>query len=389
MFGLTWGTAAVIFLVGWGSGVRSMLERGFFKTGRDMGTVWAGRIGEDFTPGIDRRFLWFNLEDVVALRARTQYVDVVGAEAWEMLPAAFRQRLVNVDVRGIDPEAMVIRGVGISAGRGITYSDVEQRRRVILLGERTRKRLLGPSGALGSWIRLGGIPFRVVGFLEEVGTQLGRDRMEVDDQAWIPISAVHANWPVPGVDEPVVTQILYRMSDRSLIAEAESEVRAILAERLRVSADDKEAIGIWSSVEFINKLPLEQTEFIMAVLASATLLIGGIGILNMMLDAVHERRQEIGVRLAVGARRRDILVQFFLETFTITSIGGSVGVALGVGGCLALERLNLPDLIPIPELSAGAVLFSVGVLVSVGLVAGLVPAWRAAKIDPALTLRME
>jgi putative ABC transport system permease protein len=179
------------------------------------------------------------------------------------------------------------------------------------------------------------------------------------------------------------------MVDRSHIVEAESEVRAILAERLRVNADDEEAIGIWSSVEFINKLPLEQTEFVMAILAATTLLIGGIGVLNMMLDSVYERRQEIGVRLAVGARPRDILIQFFLETFTITAIGGALGVSLGVGGCLALESLNLPDLVPIPELSVGVVLFSVGVLGTVGLVAGLVPAWRAAKIDPALTLRME
>ena len=372
-----------------GSGVRSMLERGFFKTGRDMGTVWAGKIGEDFTAAIDRRYLWFNLDDVKALRARAHYSDVIGAEAWEMLPAAYRQRLVYVDIRGVDPEAMLIRGVGISAGRPITYSDVEHRRRVILLGDRTRQRLLGPSGKLGSWIRLGGKPFRVVGFLEKVGTQLGRDRAELDDQAWVPISAVHANWPVYGVDEPVVSQILYRMVDRNLIEEAELEVRAILAERLRVSPDDKQAIGIWSSVEFINKLPLAQTEFVMAILASTTLLIGGIGILNMMLDAVHERRQEIGVRLAVGARRRDILLQFFLETFTITALGGAAGVALGVGGCLALESLNLPDLVPVPELSVSAVVLSVGVLVSVGLVAGLVPAWRAAKVDPALTLRME
>jgi putative ABC transport system permease protein len=127
----------------------------------------------------------------------------------------------------------------------------------------------------------------------------------------------------------------------------------------------------------------------MFVLAATTLLIGGIGILNMMLDSVHERRQEIGVRLAIGARRRDIVAQFFAETLTVTSLGGLVGIALGAGGCLLLGRLELPELIPVPILDARIVLLALGVMGAVGLAAGVIPAWRATRVDPAETLRME
>ena len=127
----------------------------------------------------------------------------------------------------------------------------------------------------------------------------------------------------------------------------------------------------------------------MFVLATATLVIGGVGTLNMMLDSVHERRMEIGVRLAVGARPRDIVVQFFTETFTVVSLGGLFGVALGIGGCLVLGSLQVPDLVPVPILSWEIVALALTVMSSVGLVAGVVPAWRASRIDPAETLRME
>jgi putative ABC transport system permease protein len=109
----------------------------------------------------------------------------------------------------------------------------------------------------------------------------------------------------------------------------------------------------------------------------------------MMVDSVHERRSEIGVRLAIGARRRDIVAQFFVETLAITSLGGLTGAALGIGGCLFLGSLDVPDLIPVPVLSPKIVGLALGILTGVGISAGVIPAWRAARVDPASTLRME
>jgi putative ABC transport system permease protein len=389
LFGLVWGTAAVIFLVGWGEGVTAMLERGFFKAGKNLGEVWAGRVSEEFTPAVDRRYLWFNIDDFHVLRRRARLPEMVGAEAWEMLPATHHQRAINLDVRGIEPEVMEIRGVRVAAGRGITRSDLDLRRRVVVLGDTTRRRLLGAEGHIGSWIRIAGKPFRVVGFLDRVGTQLSRDRMEIDEQAWIPITTLQAHWPRDWSDDFVVTKILYRLRDRRLLEDTEQEVRAILAERLGVRPDDEEAVAIWSSVEILNRLPLEQSKGLLFVLAAATLLIGGVGVLNMMIDAVHERRQEIGVRLAVGARRRDVVAQFFLESLSVCLLGGLVGVALGVSACLLLGALPLPEMIPTPTLRPGIVVLALGVLVGVGVAAGVVPAWRASRVDPAVTLRMD
>jgi putative ABC transport system permease protein len=389
MFGIVWGTAAVILLVSWGDGVSVTIEHGFFKAGKNMGEVWAGRVSEDFTPAVDRRYLWYEYEDVQVLRRRARLPTLVGAEAWRMLPAGYRQRAVTVDVRGIEPQVMEIRGVPLAAGRGISPSDVDHRRRVVVLGDTVRRRLLGAEGRIGSWVRIGGKPFQVIGFLEHVGTQLSRDRMLIDEHAWIPITTVQANWPQPWTDEFVISKILYRMPDPERLDDTEREVRAILAGQLRVAPDDDEAVVIHSAVRMLRRLPLAQTRGVMFVLATATLVIGGIGILTMMLDSVFERRQEIGVRLAVGARRRDVVAQFFLETLTITALGGAAGVGLGIGACAFLAGLDVPDVIPVPILSPGTVALAVAVMTGVGLAAGVIPAWRAARVDPALTLRMD
>lgn len=388
-FGLVWGTASVIFLIGYGEGSRRMLEDGFFRAGRNMGEVWAGKVGENFSPAVDRRFLWFRMQDVEALRQRARLPDLVGAEAWEMLPATFGQRAVTVDVRGMDPESVAIRGVGVAAGRTLSAADVERRRRVALLGVKARRRLMGPEGRLGDHIRIAGKPFEVVGFLEPVGTQLSRDRMEIDEQVWVPITTVQLNWPRWWTDDAVVTKIIYRIPDPGLLEASKDEVRAVLADQLGVGADDTEAVGIWSALDRLNQLPMQQTRGMLFILAATTLLVGGIGVLNMMLDAVHERRPEIGVRLAVGARRRDIVAQFFVETATICGLGGIAGAILGVGTCLLMVHLPTPDLVPVPVLRPGIVVTALAVLGVVGVASGVVPAWRAAHVDPALTLRMD
>ncbi|MGH0029036.1 MAG: ABC transporter permease [Myxococcota bacterium] len=389
LFGLVWGTASVIFLMGWGAGVTRMLEDGFERTGKNLGQAWPGRISEDYTPAVDRRYLWFDMEDVERVRRRSRLAELVAAETQEYLPFAYAQRAFNLDTRGVEPQGMEIRGVTVASGRAITVSDVKHRRRVVVLGHRARQRLLGAGGAVGSWVRVAGTPFRVVGVLERVGTQLGRDGEEIDDQAWVPISTFQVQWPRWWTDDAWVEKVIYRMPSRHLEADTEREIRALLAEGLGVSPTDEEAVRIWSPVKMLSELPLDQMRGFLFVLATATLVIGGVGTLNMMLDSVHERRQEIGVRMAVGARARDVLFQFFLETFTVVSLGGLLGVALGAGACALLARLHVPDLVPVPVVSGGIVATALVVMGTVGVLAGVVPAWRASRVDPAVTLRMD
>lgn len=391
LFGLVWGTAAVVILGGWGEGMQRMLEHGFFAAGKNLGQAWAGRIGENFTPAVDRRILWLTWDDVLILRRRARLPELVSAETRRYLPVAYRQASLNVEMRGVDRVSQEIRGVRLAAGRQIDSTDVQHRRRVAVLGARLRERLLGVRGRLGDSIRLDGKPFRVVGFLAPVGEQFSRDGELIDDQAWIPITTALSHWKAEwlATDEPVVSHILWRLRHRHDVAAVEREVRGILAERLKVSADDEQAIITWSPVEVMAKIPLDAQDALLLLIALTTLAIGGIGTLSMMLDSVEERRSEIGLRRAVGARQRDIVVQFLLETLAISAVGGLTGIALGVGFCAFLGTLNTPDLVPVPVLQwpMAALAFSVMLLISV--LAGIAPAWRAARIEPAETLRSE
>ncbi|MEE8556510.1 MAG: ABC transporter permease [Myxococcota bacterium] len=389
LFGVVWGTAAVVFLMSWGAGVRVMMEHGMTRTGNNMVQIWAGKIGEEFTPAVDRRNLWFTPADVDAVRARARIPDKVAGESQWWSPVSFRQKSLSVDVRGIEPDMIAIRGVGIAAGRGIRRSDLNGRRRVAILGARTKDTLLGPAGWLGSRIRIRGQPFEVVGILSPVGVQLSRDGDEIDDQIWIPMTALFAFGKRWDMDEDVVDNIFLRVPERSLLDPAQSEVRGILSERLRVPTTDTEAIGMFSPIAFLKHFNLGLLDSTMLILALTTLIIGGIGIMNMMIDAVHERRSEIGIRLAVGARRRDVIWQFFLESFTITALGGLIGLLTAIFSCWVLSLLQVPDLIPVPILQWDVVFLAFAVMISVGFAAGVVPAWRAAQVDPALTLRMD
>lgn len=389
LFGLVWGTAAVIFLVAWGAGVRTMVERGYTNTGKNLGQIWAGRIGEEYTPAVDRRYLWISWQDVLETRKRARIAELVGAERRRYLAVSAGAKALSMEVRGVEPVGQRIRALPVAAGRAISQADLDHRRRVAVLGHDARRDLLGPGGGVGSRIRVGGVSFRVVGLLARVGTQFGRDGEEVDDQIQVPITTHFTSWPEPWTDDDVITYVLYRMPDESLLEETETELRRILAARVGVGPTDEEAIVAWSPVEALRAIPITQQNGVLFALAATTLVIGGIGVLNMMLDSVRSRRREIGIRLAVGGRPRDVLLQFFLETLTIVAVGGALGVLLGIGCCLVLGALRMPDVVPVPELSFRVVALAVGVIGGVGLVAGSVPAWLASRVDPALTLRIE
>jgi putative ABC transport system permease protein len=397
LFGLVWGTAAVIFLSGWGEGLRRMNEEAFQRAGKNLMQAYPGRVSESFTPASDRRWLWYTQDDVKALRERARLPELVAGETRTYAAAAFGQRALNFEVRGVEPEGIAIRGAPLAAGRLISHADVDHRRRVVVLGETAREQLLGAAGGVGSVVRIAGRPFRVIGILGRVGTQLARDGDAIDEQIWVPLSTHFILWPNPYVQEDMLSSILVRMRDRTLLDATEAEVRRVLADRLGVAPDDKEAVPLVSPVAMLRKIPVDQQNAVNFLISATTILVGGIGVLSMMLDSVRERRTEIGIRLAVGARRRDVLLQLFFETAFIVALGGALGIALGIATTSLLAspslRAGIPpalnDLIPVPSLRAGTIFAAVAILAATGLFSSLVPAWRAARIDPAVTLRAD
>ena len=385
MFGIVWGTASVVLLVGWGVGVHRMVDRGLQKIGKNLVYVLPGRVGEDLSPADERRTVTFKLQDVAAVRMSTRRAEVVSSELlqWAYVRGAASGR--NVDVRGVEPTMQALRGATLADGRFISPEDVRFRRRVAVIGQTARERLLGPRPAIGARVSVNGESFVIVGLLERVGTQLSRNRTETDEQIWIPITTAMT---ITGREH--VDALLTRPTERRLNDDLKREVRAILARRLHVSPTDEEAVFIISLVDILSGFDsvFAGLKVFLIALAVGTLLIGGIGVMNMMLVSVSERRREIGLRLAVGARRGHVVGQFLIETLVITSVGGFTGLALGLGACIGLGRLP-SDVLPVPVIVPSVVVMAVAVTTLVGVLSGSGPAWRAARVDPAESLRAD
>ncbi len=385
MFGVVWGTASVVLLVGWGVGMHTMIENGMQKIGKNVLYVLPGRIGESLGPAEERRVLHFERKDVDAVRALSRRTDLVSPEMneWSYARAGARGR--NIDLRGVEPNMREMRGVTMAAGRFISHDDVRLRRRVAIIGQVARERLFGPRPPLGEQLAIRGQSFTVIGILDRVGTQLSRNRTETDEQVWIPLTTAMT---LTGRDTVDVIQV--RLKERRFNDDAKREMRAILAERLHVSPLDEEAVFIISLVDILSGFDsvFSALHVFLIILAAGTLLIGGIGVMNMMLVSVNERRREIGVRLAVGARRAQVVGQFLIETLVITLFGGGLGLALGLAGCVALGQLP-KDLIPVPVIVPEVIVLAIAITTAVGLISGGGPAWLASRVDPAESLRSE
>ena len=386
MFGIVWGTASVVLLVGWGVGAHRMTDAGLQKVGKNLVYILAGRVGEDLAPADERRQLHLEMKDADAVRASARRAEYASAEILQFMLARYGANSRLLDVRGVEPVMQELRGVTMAAGRFISADDVRFQRRVAVIGQTARQRLFGPRPAVGQRLDLDGRGFEVVGLLDRVGTQLSRNRTETDEQIWIPITAAQiladrGDW---------IDMIVTRPAERRFNEDLKREVRRVLARRLHVSPDDEEAVFIISMIDILSGFDsvFVFLHVFLIVLATTTLFIGGIGVMNMMLVSVNERRREIGLRLAVGARRRDVVGQFLVETLVVTLVGGAAGLGLGLLGCAVLSVLP-KELIPVPVVVPQVVVLAIVVTVLVGVSAGIGPAWRAASVDPSATLRVE
>lgn len=384
-FGIVWGTASVILLVGWGVGVHRMVDRGMQKVGKNLVFVMAGRIGEDLSPAEERRQLLFEMEDVEAVRRSARHIERISADIMLWSAARRGSTLRVTNVRGVEPDMRDLRDVTIAAGRFLTADDLRFQRRVAVLGQKARERLFGPRPALGASVVLDGRRFTVIGLLDDVGNQLSRDGPLMDEQIWIPATTAMVLQPWAQVNKLVL-----RPPSRERNADVQREVRRVLAERLHVSPHDEEAVFFLSMIDYLSGFDAVFTtlKVFLLLLSVTTLGIGGIGVMNMMLVAVNERRREIGVRLAVGARRREVVAHFLVETLVITLAGGVAGMALGFGGCLLLGSFA-SDLLPAPVLVPEVALVAIIATTLVGVGAGVAPAWQAARTDPAESLRAD
>jgi putative ABC transport system permease protein len=377
--GIIIGISAVIAMVALGEGAQRNVQARLQSLGVNTLMV---RPGQEFFGGVDRGDARLTAEDAEALLRDPRAILDASPEMQRRIQVEYGTGNGNVSVTGAWPSYFSIQNFKLAAGRLFNENEERGRRRVAVLGATVGEDTLRvPTlSLLGETIRIQGVPFEVIGVLEAKGSS---GFQNPDDDVYIPLST--AQFRVFGSDR-VQSIHVQAVSDRQMDA-ALAEIDRVLRREHRLRGTQPSDFTIRNQTTLVQTFQ-ETTRtfsFLLAGIALVSLLVGGIGIMNIMLVSVTERTREIGVRKALGARRRDILLQFLIEALTLCMAGGVMGVLLGIGGAMALQRLAGWN----TAVSVDAVGIAFFFSAAVGVFFGLWPARRAARLDPIEALRYE
>jgi putative ABC transport system permease protein len=378
--GIVIGVAAVIALVSAGEGARYKLDDRLATIGKALIIIRAGSrsnqmVVADFVPltAGDAEALRRQVGPLLAGVADVQITQRIAVSRYAQTP---------VPVVGSSPDLQTVRSWEMSMGQFYSAEDLRRRAAVCLLGDTVRKKLFPDiANPFGQNVRIDRTMFRVIGVLAPKGrSAAGSDQ---DDQILVPITTLQHRL----VGEEKVNLIVTSARDEALLPRAQAEIDRVLRLRHKLKPDAPADFDV-SSVQELTRLAVMLTAILQAlsaVIASVSLLVGGVGVMNIMLVAVTERTREIGLRMAVGAKPADVLMQFLGEAVALSLFGGLIGVLLGIGGAAILSAgLDWPLIVPL-----GAVVLAFAVTAAVGVTFGFYPAWKASRLDPITALRYE
>lgn len=394
MLSVTWGIASLVLLLSYGNGFRTALVEAFDQIGKDLIVIFPGQTSEQAGGERAGRRIMLELRDVEALREGVPTIEAISPEARRHVPVNFGYRTRNYSVAGVYAPFGRIRRTEIAEGRFLSEEDVLHRRRVAVIGADLKKELFSGMPAIGADIKISGVRFTVIGVLEKK-TQITNYSMPDDRSAFVPYTTLATMMNVRYLDDIVVLPVQNHFRQRIV-----EDLRAALARAHHFGARDERAVTIldWNEFRSIVTNLSFGLQVLLTIIGALTLSIGAVGVMNIMLVSVAERTREIGILKSLGARRRHILGQILLEGLTLTAAGGLFGFLLAA--LLTALIGTLPLLGPIFEDSSGqsdvhlgisfsALAVASAVLILVGLVAGLVPALRAARLDPVAAMRSE
>ncbi|MDO8501493.1 MAG: ABC transporter permease [Gemmatimonadaceae bacterium] len=382
MLGIVIGVAAVIAMVAIGKGAQNSISQRIAGLGTTLLTVRPGaRRGMGVATESNEKL---TIEDADVLSKRGQYFAAVGPEMNKRTLLQYGSLNAQTQVTGAKPEFLAIRKFTVAAGRFFNEGEEAGMRRVAVLGSAVIDNLglQTPEAIVGENVRIGGLQFEVIGVMASKG-QAGGFGNNPDDIVIIPLST--ARYRLMGTPNLNSISVLAITEDK--IPEAQAEIQSILRRQHRLTAGKKDDFDIRNQAEFLTTFA-ETTKtftFLLAGIAAVSLLVGGIGIMNIMLVSVTERTREIGVRKALGATKVAILFQFLIEAIVLCLLGGLVGVVVGAGGAFALSKLGGFN----TTVDISSVILAFVFSATVGVLFGVWPARRAAALDPITALRYE
>jgi putative ABC transport system permease protein len=379
MLGIIIGNASVIMMVGVGQGAQRYASEQFESLGPNVLFILPGSENAQ-NRSLDRpRTL--TLEDAEAIASQVPTVDAVAPQLQSQQLVTYRNKKTESSISGVTPDFTVVRDFKVARGRFITDLDGQRRNRVVALGADLAQKLFGGSDPVGQEIRIRNISFQVIAVMEAKGAFLGSNQ---DDIALIPITTMTSR--LVGRTSPYGTSISFinvNARDEASINAAQFQITNLLRRRHKIVDENDFTIrNQKDALEIVGNVTGALT-LMLAAIAGISLLVGGIGIMNIMLVSVRERTQEIGLRKAIGAAPSDILMQFMIEAIILSAIGGLIGTGIGVAGITVIGAFT-----PLKAgVSGVAIALAVSVSGGIGLFFGVFPARQASQLDPIVALR--
>jgi putative ABC transport system permease protein len=390
MLGMAWGIATVVMLLAYGDGFGQACANIFANFGTKLVIVVPGKTSMQAGGQKSGEAVRFTQEDVDALATNLPQITHITPSVDKQANVQYENRVFTFPVSGNNPDVYDIRSLKQGVGRFYNMEDQVQRGRVAVIGSEAKEKLFSGRNAVGEYIRLDGISFEVVGVLA-AKMQEGND--DINRVVYIPFSTMSDLKSTHYLD---TIWFNYQTPEYEKI---EPAVRTILSGQHKFNESDREAVRVFNLMNQLHQFEIITLglKILMGFIGTLTLGIGGVGLMNIMLVSVTQRTREIGVQKALGARRRYILMQFLAEALTITFIGGVLGVVLAYVVALSVGRLTLysafakngeaGDIRLI--IQPGTLIASTLILGAVGLISGMIPAFRASRLDPIESLRHE
>jgi putative ABC transport system permease protein len=386
MLGIIIGVAAVVVMVAVGSGARDRIAAQIRSLGANLISISPGsalmrsvRLGSGAAPRLsedDALAIELEIPGIVVaaplLYARAQFT--VGASNWAG------------SIRGVTPGYFTAREWGVTAGREMTPEDNSRAAKVVLLGTTMLDKLFGDTDPIGTTVRIRDVPFTVIGLLDRKGQSVWGD--DQDDVALVPLTTARQQFVgISRASPRMVHNVTVKFTEGASAEDTMAAIRDLLRQRHRLQPGQEESFLVSNLAEAadVEETATRALSLLLAAVASVSLVVGGIGIMNIMLVTVTERTREIGLRLAVGARQRDVLAQFLVEAVTLALFGGVLGAIVGIAGAAAIAALVQWHVI----IDLGALLLAISVAGTVGVFFGYYPARMAARLDPIVALRYE